>query len=441
MDLTGLQAQFARVADSVSPAVVAISASCTPVDSDEALRSETLNPQKLDSILSKTTRTVGTGFFVGADGFILTNEHVICEAEQLWVTTDDRQVYPAIVIGSDPRADLAVLKIPRVNCPVVKFAKFGATRRGQWTIAIGNPYGLAAEGELAMSVGVVSATDRSLPKLSSKEGRLYSNLIQTTAEINPGNSGGPLFNLSGEVIGINTAVILPQKQTNGIGFAIPSSEWLMNQIDALKSGREVVYGYLGVTVSDPTLRDRNVAGIGRGAGGAKVDAIEPRSPADGTKLKLNDVIVSLNGREVPDSDSFIRQIGQTPVDRPSKVMVYRQGRGVELELTPRRRPMPQVAINRENQRMRWRGLTLSSLPQNWHGPAGETAPVGGLFVVGIDDADTGKKLGLKQGSIITSVAGKVVRSISELQQIIDSTPPEMLEVKTVETAAVATAQQ
>src|SRR5204863_10096373 len=217
--------------------------------SDDALQTASLNPHKLDSMLSKTTRTVGTGFFIGADGFVLTNEHVICEAEQLWVTTDDRHVYPAIVIGSDPRADLAVSKIPASNMPVAHFAKPGVLHRGTWTIAVGNPYGMAAEGEMAMSVGVVSATERSLPKLSNKEGRLYSNLIQTTAEINPGNSGGPLFNLAGEVIGINTAVILPQKQTNGIGFAIPVTDQMLAEVQELKQGREIVYGYLGVTVA------------------------------------------------------------------------------------------------------------------------------------------------------------------------------------------------
>ena len=184
LDLTGLEGQFGHVADRVAPSVVAISASCTPIDGDDAMRHEALNPQKLDAFLSKTTRTVGTGFIIDADGFILTNEHVICEAEQLWVTTDDHKVYPAIVVGSDPRADIAILKIPATNLPTVRFSDAGPVKRGQWTIAIGNPYGMAAEGEMAMSVGVVSAVERSLPKLSSKEGRLYSNLIQTTAEIN-----------------------------------------------------------------------------------------------------------------------------------------------------------------------------------------------------------------------------------------------------------------
>jgi serine protease Do len=439
LDLTGLQRQFSAVADHVSPAVVAISASCTAVDSDDALRSENLNPQKLDSILSKTTRTVGTGFIIDADGYILTNEHVICEAEQLWVTTDDRKVYPAIVIGSDPRADLAVLKIPASNMPVAKIAAPAPVHRGEWTIAIGNPYGMAAEGEMAMSVGVVSATERSLPKLSSKEGRLYSNLIQTTAEINPGNSGGPLFNLAGEVIGINTAVILPQKQTNGIGFAIPVTDQMLVEIAQLKQGREIVYGYLGVTVADPTAHDRNSAGAKEG--GAKVESIEAKSPAEGSKLKADDVIVAVNGTVVRDSDAFIRLIGRTPVDTPAKLTVWRDKKQVDVDVTPKRRPMPPLAVNRETQKLRWRGITLTAVPANWSSlKPGESAPAG-VYVVGIEDAETGKKLGIKPGQIITAIAGQAIKSVADLQKVIDSMPLEDLKLQTADSAAIATAQQ
>jgi len=443
LDLTGLQQQFAAVADRVSPSVVAISASCTTIDSDDAVRTENLNPQKLDSILSKTTRTVGTGFFIDADGYILTNEHVICEAEQLWVTTDDRKVYPAIVIGSDPRADLAILKVPVTNVHVSKLATPAPLHRGQWTIAIGNPYGMAAEGEMAMSVGVVSATERSLPKLSNKEGRLYSNLIQTTAEINPGNSGGPLFNLAGEVIGINTAVILPQKQTNGIGFAIPISAQMLAEIELLKQGREVVYGYLGVSVSDPTARDRNNAGAKDG--GAKIESVEAKSPADGTKLRSDDIIVAVNGVAVHDSDAFIRVIGNSPIDQPAKLTIWRDRKQMEIVATPRRRPMPALAVNRETQRLRWRGLTLSAVPGNWAGakPGGKpgAAAPAGVYIVGIEDVEIGKKMNLKAGQIITSIAGKTVKSIEDLQKVIDSIPLNDLKLETADSASVATAQQ
>ena len=439
LDLTGLEGQFGQVAERVAPSVVAISASCTPIEGDDALRHEALNPQKLDAFLSKTTRTVGTGFFIDADGFILTNEHVICEAEQLWVTTDDRRVYPAIVIGSDPRADLAVLKIPAAAMPVVKMANPNATvKRGQWTIAIGNPYGMAAEGEMAMSVGVVSATERSLPKLSTKEGRLYSNLIQTTAEINPGNSGGPLFNLAGEVIGINTAVILPQKQTNGIGFAIPVTPDFLAHIDQLKQGREIVYGFLGVSVTDLTDKERTSTTVK--TGGAKIENIEPKSPAESSKLKDNDVIVAVNGQPVKDSDAFIRIIGRSTVDQPATLQVVRDKKQVDVAVTPKRRPMPPLAINRETQRLRWRGITLSAVPQNWAKP-GEPEPAG-VYVVGLESPELAKKLGIKQGSIIKSIAGKAVKGMADLQKIIDSTPIEDTpSFETSDTAAIATAQQ
>jgi serine protease Do len=286
---------------------------------------------------------------------------------------------------------------------------------------------------------VISATERSLPKLSNKEGRLYSNLIQTTAEINPGNSGGPLFNLAGEVIGINTAVILPQKQTNGIGFAIPVTDYMLAEVAQLKQGREIVYGYLGVTVADPTAHERNVAGARDG--GAKVESIESKSPADGTKLKNDDVIVAVNGTTVRDSDAFIRLIGRTAVDQPARLQVFRDKKQVEIEVTPKRRPMPPLAVNRETQRLRWRGITLTAVPANWSGSKpGETAPMG-VYIVGIEDAEMGKKLGIKPGQIITSIAGQAVKSVADLQKLIDSVPLDDVKVGTADSAAIATAQQ
>src|SRR5437588_1504711 len=261
LELSGLQSKFEAVSRKVAPAVVSISAACSPVDNADSVRTDTLNHERLEGMLERTTRMVGTGFIIDPDGYILTNEHVIGEAENIWITTDDRKVYPAIVVGSDPRADLAVLKVPARNLPAVKFAPYNSVKRGEWAIALGNPYGLATEGEQCMSVGIVSALERSLPKLSKKENRLYSNLIQTTAQINPGNSGGPLFDPNGEVIGVNTAVILPEKKTNGIGFAIPINDQLLATVENLKQGREVVYGYLGVTVSTPTTRERRDASV------------------------------------------------------------------------------------------------------------------------------------------------------------------------------------
>ena len=431
IQLAQLEGQFETVARDVSASVVAISASLTSIDSDDAVRAESLNGDKLDAMLSRTTRTVGTGFIIDAGGYILTNEHVVGEAGMLWVTTDDKKVYPAIVVGSDPRCDLAVLKIPARDLRPVKFAAPDTVRRGMWTIAIGNPYGLAELGEMSMSVGVVSAVDRSLPKLSSKENRLYSNLIQTTAEINPGNSGGPLFDLAGQVIGINTAVILPQKQTNGIGFAMPISDALLKKVDDLKQGREVVYGYLGVMVSNPTARERRSAGAddGGGGGGVIIDSVETGSPAAGT-LKVGDFVCKIDGQTVTDSDQFVRLIGEVPVGRQTPLVLRRDGKAMTIDVATRKRQLPALAITRETQRFRWRGMLLGPIPANWDsGSNKDKRASGGVMVLGIDANSPAVKEGIATGSVITAIGGRAVASVVDVQRIINDVPPEQCRIE------------
>lgn len=439
IDLVGLQDQFSALASKLAPSVVAISSACDPVQADNAMRSEDLTYAKVDELLGRTTRMVGTGFFIDADGYILTNEHVIGDSEQLWVTTDDRTVYPAIIVGSDPRTDLAVLKIAATNTPPVTFAAPGELRRGQWTIALGNPYGYAGEGEMAMSVGVVSATGRSLNKLAAKENRLYTDLIQTTAEINPGNSGGPLFDIAGRVMGVNTAVILPQKQTNGIGFAMPITPQLLDTVKELKQGHEIIYGYLGILVSTPTTRERKAAGLDK-AIGARVDSIEADTPASKTNLQPGDLIVSLNGEQVEDADGFIRAIGRCPVDQAATMQIARGGQHVAVAATPQRRPMPHVAVTRARQRLRWQGLVLSSVPANFKGAKAEATT--GLLVVGMDESSPLAKTGIALGTVITTVAGKSVGSILDLQKIIEATPQDQWKIGTsVPPAAMASTHE
>ena len=430
-----LEQKFEDVSRRISPAVVAISATEAPLETDATLRSDDINPDKLAGMLEAVDRTVGTGFIVDPDGYIVTNDHVISKAEQLWVTTDSHKVYPAIVVGSDPRADLAVLKVPAGGMPVVHFANVGA-HRGQWTIAIGNPYGLAGGGEMSVSVGVVSATNRSLPRLSGREDRLYSNLIQTTAQINPGNSGGPLFDLNGDVIGINAAVILPQKQTNGIGFAIPIDAHVLRIIDNLKQGHEVVYGYLGVKVTSPTPRERREAGLSDEMG-ARVESVEANSPAAAAHLQVGDIIVNIDGEQVRDSDDFVRQVGWCPVGQPVQAIVYHDGiRTLTLHLRPRETP-PQT-VTRQSQRLRWRGLLLGPLPLRWD--FGVKKPSSGVMVIGIDAKSPFVSEGLKAGSVITSVAGKPVADMAALQRIINDTPAQQCKVELLNpTSAVVSA--
>ena len=428
-DLTQIEQQFEQLARRVSPAVVAISGADEHSDADEAQRSDELNPDRLSRMLDAVDRTVGTGLIVDADGYILTNDHVVAQSEQLWVTTDDRKVYPAIVVGSDPRADLAVLKIPGKDHPTVRFAA-GPARRGQWTIAIGNPYGMAAEGEMAVCVGVVSAVGRSLPKLSDKEDRLYSGLIQTTAQINPGNSGGPLFDINGDVIGVNTAVILPQKQTNGIGFALPADERLHRLIGELKNGREVAYGYLGVRTGTPTARECRQAGID-GEAGARIETVEPKSPADVAQLRVGDIVTKLGDEPIRDGEHFIRAIGMVPPATPVGAVIHRDGKSRTVSLSLNRREVA-AAVSRESQRYRWRGLLLGPVPANWNGREPVTAnggaqratPPAGLMVIAIDPKCDLAVEGVRQGAILRTIAGRSVPDVQALQQVLNDTPAE-----------------
>ncbi len=435
-DAPALETQFRRLARQVSPAVVAIAACDARIEADGVQRSEEINPDKLAHVLEPVDRTVGTGFIVDSDGYVVTNEHVVGKAEQIWVITDDRKVYPAIIIGSDPRADLAVLKIPARGLPTVRFAS-ADVKRGQWAISIGNPYGMASRGEMAISIGVVSATGRSLPKLAGKEDRLYSDLIQTTAQINPGNSGGPLFDVKGDVIGINCAVILPQKQTNGIGFALPADERVRQIIQSLKNGREVTYGYLGVRVSTPTLRECRECGLNAEVG-AKIDGVDADSPAESAGLKRDDIVLRLDGREVHDGDSFVRMVGAcSPGNIPA--VVYREGKPRTINLPLRRREAATASITRESQRIRWKGLLLGPIPANWTAAGKQIAQ--GLMVLAIDPRSPLLKEGITQGSIITTVAGRAVADVKGLQQILNDMPDDRCAVGfSVASPTVATAR-
>jgi serine protease Do len=410
--LGGLEARFAALAKNLAPSVVAISASSQSFDSEEVLSAERMNPEKLEALLDKTTRMVGTGLVVDADGYIVTNEHVVGEAENVWVTTDSGKVYPALVVGTDPRQDLAVLKIPKSGLTPVQFAPNPNIQRGQWAIALGNPYGLAAAGGQCISIGVVSAIDRSLPKLSKKENRLYSGLIQTTTTINPGNSGGPLFNLEGQVIGINTAVIMPEKKANGIGFAMPISAHLLSSIETLKQGREVVYAYLGVTVATPTAKERRSAGVSEDQG-VRVDGVDKGSPAD-KLLEENDIILSINGQGVRESEQFVRIVGIASPDRKTRLIVRRDGDEKTLDVSLARRPTALSAVTRDSRRLRWEGMLLGAVPANWSHPTAKQ----GLVVLAISEKSRYAK-NVKEGDVITAVAGRQVADVTDLQQILN----------------------
>jgi serine protease Do len=415
-----LEQHFREISARVAPAVVAISAtqgSAAPPHADV----QDINGDRLASMLSSVDRTVGTGFVVDPDGYIVTNDHVIDQAEELWVTTDDHKVYPAVVVGADPWADLAVLKIPATHFAVAHLADGSRAQRGQWTIALGNPYGLSTRGQMCASVGIVSAVNQSLARLSDKEDRLYSGLIQTTAQINPGNSGGPLLDLSGDVIGINTAVILPQQQANGIGFAIPSTRRLENDIQNIKLGRQIVYAYLGAHVSAPTARERQDAGLADETA-VRIDSIEDASPASG-HLLAGDIVLRVGNQEVQNADQFARLIGDAPIGPQITAIVSRHGSTQSISLWLRARDASEPSIARENERIRWHGLLIAPVPHNWStGPNGQARP--GVMILAVDESTALHAKGLHPGAVISAINGSPVTTMSQVHRLIAGVPPE-----------------
>lgn len=406
-----LQASFEKSAATVSPAVVAISSSMTADVSPAADRAAEMSADALSAFLSKTTRMVGSGFIISADGYILTNDHVIDDSQQLWITTDTGAVYPAVVVGSDPRADVAVLKIPAHKLPFIRLDPTITASRGQWSLAVGNPFGLADSGGMCISVGVVSAIHRSLPRLSQDENRLYGDLIQTTAQINPGNSGGPLLDLSGRVIGINTAVIMPQKKVNGIGFALPITSRLVALIDQLKQGRAIKYGYLGVEVSAANQVQRQQASI-VDQKGARVDCVLPNTPAVGV-LQPDDIILAVNDIEVVDRATFGRAIADANLDQPVAIRLVRQDQPmcVQARLIPR--PMPAAAVNFSNQRLQWAGMVLTNSPVD---------EGGGLQVVSVRADSPFFERGIREGALIRTIAGHSAPDIIAAQSLVNDLP-------------------
>ncbi len=280
-----------------------------------------------------------------------------------------------------------------------------------------------------MSVGIVSATGRSLPKLATSEGRLYSNLIQTTAEINPGNSGGPLFNLKGEVIGINTAVVLPHRQANGIGFAIPADKDILRVIGDLQQGREITHGFLGVVVSRPTPADR-AAVLLKSDIGARVDRVEPNSPAATAGLRVGDIIESIDGRTLNDGDHLVRQVALADVSLPMGFVIRRGDATTSVSVTL----SPRIALAEKEKpktgRMWWGNLLVGPVPGHWSIGDRTAAGVIVLAVNRVEGAIT--PVGVTTGSVITAVAGKPVASLVDLQRIINDTPSEQCSVTVLE---------
>ncbi|MCY3020711.1 MAG: trypsin-like peptidase domain-containing protein [Planctomycetota bacterium] len=321
-----LERGFQKLAKRIASCVVSLQVHTKPGNWMEELRrmSEQLGPLPPDRMFE------GSGVIVEPTGLIITNEHVVHGADAIWVKLIDGRMFKADICGSDPRSDLAMIKLAGENVPqnltCAVLADSDKVEVGQYAMAIGNPFGLAN----TLTVGVVSARGRSVPAHYRSGDVFYGNLLQTDAAINPGNSGGPLFDLRGKLIGINTMIFSRSGLSQGFGFAIPSNH-LQKRLAYLKAGREIEYGWLGVRLND--LRPGQKVFKVPDNKGALVEEVIPNTPADRARLEAGMVIVNYEGNPIGNVQDLMAAVNDTPVGRTVRVKVVdRGGRAAEFSV-------------------------------------------------------------------------------------------------------------
>ena len=354
----------------------------------------------------RKTTSQGSGFFLSADGYAVTNHHVVDKAESVEVTTDDGKTYTAKVIGTDPKTDLALIKVDgRGDFPFVKLAE-KTSRVGDWVVAVGNPFGLGG----TVTAGIVSARGRDIGAGP------YDDFIQIDAPMNKGNSGGPTFDIDGNVIGVNTAIFSPSGGSVGIGFAVPA-DTVKSVVAQLKDKGVVTRGWIGVQIQPVTADIADSLGLKK-AEGALVVEPQSDSPAAKAGILAGDVVTTLDGQAITDARDFARKISAMDPGSTVKLAVLRKGETKTLSMTlgelPQQRQARAAAEKGETAggnapRL---GLMLA--------PAGKVAGGGGegVVVIGIDPDGRAADHGVKTGDIILDVGGKAVSTPAEVRKVL-----------------------
>ena len=358
---------------------------------------------------------LGSGVIIDKRGYILTNYHVVEGADQVTVRLPDGREFSGEIQGSDPRSDLAVVKVDAGNLPVAALGNSEELRVGDWAIAIGNPFGFLNDPQPTMTVGVISALHRSLPQYQEGD-RYYGDLIQTDAAINRGNSGGPLVNVKGEVIGINVAIFAtPGGGYIGAGFAIPINRASEVMADLIE-GKNVVYGWLGVNVQDI---DQTFADYFKlpDASGVLVARVHPASPAEQGGLREGDIIRFYDGERVADTRVLIQRVGRTPAGKTVMVEVMRDGEKIPLQIEIVERPGQLAKLRKQEAKVQpWRGITPAALSDEAAQELG-VEKQGGVFVSQVEPRSPAGVAGLTHGDVITQINRKPVRGLPDFHKI------------------------
>jgi serine protease Do len=404
---------FADLAERLSPAVVNIevkrsNAMGGPEEMLEEFFGRRSEPRRKRSVPSS-----GSGFVIAKDGFIVTNDHVVADAEEITVVFRDGKKLQASVVGRDPETDLALIKVEGgKDLAVAPLGDSDAVRVGDWVMAIGNPFGF----EHTVTVGILSARGRNL-----RSGP-YDDFLQTDASINPGNSGGPLIDMTGAVVGINTAI---RAGAEGLGFAIPIN-MAKELLPQLRKTGSVTRGWLGVQIQRVTPPLAEEFGLERPRG-ALVSQVFEDSPAEKAKLKHGDVILSFNGKQIEDFDDLPRQVAATPPGAEVKVEILRDGKEKTLKATLERKENEPIQLAAgESPSSDW-GFDVQDLSPRIAEQLGLESELEGVVITDVDPDTPADAAGLRRGDVILEANRVEISSVHDLtDQLDDDEDPVLL---------------
>ncbi|WP_353340371.1 Do family serine endopeptidase [Pelagimonas sp. KU-00592-HH] len=412
---------FADLAEKISPSVVNITTSTVvagrtgpqgivPEGSPFEDFFREFQDRQGDGDRPRRTSALGSGFVISEDGFVVTNNHVIDGADEILIEFFSGEELPAKVVGTDPNTDIALLKV-ETDKPLafVSFGDSDTARVGDWVMAMGNPLGQG----FSVSAGIVSARNRALSGS-------YDDYIQTDAAINRGNSGGPLFNMDGEVVGVNTAILSPNGGSIGIGFSMASNV-VTRVVDQLQEYGETRRGWLGVRIQNVSEdMVEAIEGLDEAAGAMVTDV--PEGPAAEAGMQSGDIIMLFDGKEVADVRGLVRVVGNTEVGKTVRVVVLRDGKQETLKVTLGRRetaesnngtestPEPAEPIEKE-----LLGLTVTPLTDEMRSELGAGEGTVGLVVTGVDETSKAFEKGLRAGDILTEASQQKLTAVADLE--------------------------
>jgi len=421
---------FAQIAEKASPAVVSITAERTvtqqyytipdwpfgdgfsPFDDDffDRFFRRRIRPRRSPKRQQKSVQTAqASGFIISPDGYILTNNHLVGEADKVLVKIGGRAEMEAKVVGTDAATDVAVVKIDSNDLPYLRLADSDKLQVGEWVIAIGNPFGLSH----TVTAGIVSAKGRSGLAL---EGISYQDFIQTDAAINPGNSGGPLINLDGKVVGINTAIVGPGGNI-GIGLAIPINMAKSVQQQLIDTGK-VVRGYLGIYMTELTAELAKGLGLAEDTKGVAVSQVIEDSPAEEAGIKHNDVIVEFEGGPVESDNEFRNRVAMLKPGTKVKLVVLRDGKRKTFTIKLTERPSEEKIAAAKSQTIEKLGLTVQNLTDDLAERLGYEG-MKGVVVTQVEPGSLAQRAGISEGTLIMEVNRESVANTKEFEKAVE----------------------